>query len=772
MFKLMRRKSFWLGVFILGGLLFAATHFLQKPIVKNTYTGTIDGITLPAKAGKQYLQLYDKNNSLHDVLLKGVNMGIAKPGYFPGETAITKEEYLRWFKDIGSMNANVIRVYTLHPPAFYEALSEYNAKADHPLYVLHGVWVDEEKLTSSGDSYDKDLTKEFIQNIQRTIDVIHGKADIPAQSGHASGKYQADISKYVIGWVLGIEWDPTMVKSTNEKHKGMSDFKGKYFQTEHASPFEDWLASAMDETVAYETDRYSWQRPISFTNWVTTDLLNHPSEPLDQEDMVTVNPNVIKEQPIFHGGSFASYHVYPYYPDFLNYETKYTDYVDSRGEKNSYAGYLHDLKKAHDMPILIAEFGIPSSRGMTHRNLYGLNQGFHSEQEQGTIAAHLFEDIQTEGMAGGLVFSWQDEWFKRTWNTMQLDNPDRRPFWSNAQTGEQQFGLLSFDPGDEKTALYVDGETSDWEKANLSPLPMKTATPVRTLDDYDQQRRIEQWYVSSDERYVYFRIDFGKNDRPFDWSKVGAMILLDTIPDQGQHQIPGGSGLTTEAGIDFVIDLKGPKESRIWVDSYYDPFYFEYGTILNMVPQQAYVNKKNNGTFHKIMLGLNRPMDVPNVRGQTLHLPLDSYETGVLKFGNGNPNSPDFDSLTDVSYDEKEHVVEVRIPWQLLNVKDPSTREIMGDLWKDGLEGSKKISGFKISVLSYRPNNQAAQDTLGGADISYTSSGATNGDLKIKDMYEYQWDKWDFPTYHERLKKSYFIMKDLFQKSDVIASDK
>ena len=28
---------------------------------------------------------------------------------------------------------------------------------------------------------------------------------------------------------------------------------------------------------------------------------------------------------------------------------------------------------------------------------------------------------------------------------MDYDNPDRRPYWSNAQTGEQQFGLLSFD---------------------------------------------------------------------------------------------------------------------------------------------------------------------------------------------------------------------------------------------------------------------------------------------------------------------------------------
>jgi hypothetical protein len=757
------RKRFWLAAAILLVLAGSAVYLLGKP-TPNSCTVTTDGVTIPAKAGEQYLQVY-QNNRWTDLLLKGVNMGIAKPGHFPGETAITKAEYLRWFKEIGAMNANVIRVYTLHPPAFYEALAEYNAKAKQPLYLLHGVWIDEEKLVTSGDAYSQDLNTEYINEIHRTVDVIHGKADLPARPGHASGKYRTDISKYVLGWVLGIEWSPEMVVSTNEKHKGKPDFNGRYFQTEQASPFEAWLASTMDEVAAYETDHYHWQRPVSFTNWVTTDLLKHPSEPMPNEDMVSVNPNVIQAKPLFQAGYFASYHVYPYYPEFLNYETKYTDYVDFRGEKNSYAGYLHDLKQAHRMPVLIAEFGVPGSRGMTHRNVQGWNQGFHSEQEQGNIDAHLFADIVKEGMAGGLVFAWQDEWFKRTWNTMDLDNPDRRPFWSNAQTGEQQFGLLSFDPGAEQTALYVDGETSDWTKAKIPPVPTNSAAPVRKLDDYDTQRQIRQFFVGSDERYVYFRIDFGKDDRPFDWSKTGAMILLDTIPGQGQKHIPGGSGLTTDAGIDFVIDLKGPGESRMWVDSYYDPFYYEYGPLLKMLPLNHYASTKNNGVFDKLQLALNRPLTVPNVRGQTLHLPLDAYETGLLRFGNGNPDSPGFDSLTDVSYNAKEHVVEVRIPWQLLNVKDPSTREIMGDLWKKGLATSEETPGFKIAVLSYRPDKQGGADAPGSADISYAFPGIVNGTLPAKEMFTYQWNKWETPQYHERLKKSYYIIKDLFQKT-------
>ncbi|MBO9598427.1 MAG: hypothetical protein J7559_11510 [Cohnella sp.] len=724
---------------------------------------------MPAIAGKQYLQLFDKNKVPRDVLLKGVNMGIAKPGHFPGETAISKDEYRRWFKDIGAMNANVIRVYTLHPPSFYEALAEYNAKAKHPLYVLHGVWIDEDKLGAAQDVYDPDLNKEFVQEIHRTIDVIHGKADIAAERGHASGRYRADIAKYVIGWVLGVEWDPTIVKATNDKHSGTDDFEGRYFETKQASPFENWLAGTMEETVSYEASRYSWQRPISFTNWVTTDLLDHPSEPLSNEDMVSVNPNIIEPKATLHAGYFASYHVYPYYPDFLNYETKYTEYKNRQGEADSYAGYLNDLRKAHRMPVVVAEFGVPSSRGMTHRNIYGWNQGAHSEREQGEIDARLFEDIRDEGMAGGLVFSWQDEWFKRAWNTMALDDPDRRPYWSNAQTSEQQFGLLSFDPGS-KPAIRVDGDTDDWDEAGIAPAPMRNAGPIKATGENYGAQKLERWYVTSDERYVYFRLDFGHDDQPFDWSKTGVMLLVDTIQDQGQHRLPGGSELETEAGIDFVIDLKGPNESRLVVDSYYDPFYYEYGKLLNLLPKQDHADRINNGVFNRSMLGLNRPLDVPNVHGQTLHLPLDSVETGLLKFGNGNPDHPAFDSLTDVSINDQARTVELRIPWQLLNMKDPSTRQAMGDIWKEGLEAKTIIPSIKIAAVTYRPGRTSNPDEAGGSDLVFSTAGIAGGRLLQRDMAEYAWDAWEVPTYHERLKQSYSILQKVFRTAQPLTT--
>ena len=403
------------------------------------------GMKVIGKSGDEYLQVY-RNGAWEDLLIKGVNMGIAKPGSFPGETKITKQEYARWFDQISDMNANALRVYTIHPPGFYEALYEHNRFAENPIYLFHGVWVNEEVFLEKKNAYDPAVMNDFKEEIQRIIDLIHGNADLEERVGHASGKYVHDLSPYLLGWIIGVEWDPEGVVGTNEKNPNKTSYDGTYIMTENASPFESWLAEMMDFTATYEAEHYEWQHPMSFTNWVTTDLLQHPAEPDENEDLVSVNPNVIKSKEIFFPGLFASYHIYPYYPDFLNYEEKYVEYIDHRGKKNNYAGYLHDMKENHDMPLLVAEFGIPASRGLTHENVYGFDQGNHSEQEQGQYVKSLFEDIVEEEMAGGLVFSWHDEWFKRTWNTMDYDHPDRRPFWDNIQTNEQHFGLLSFDP--------------------------------------------------------------------------------------------------------------------------------------------------------------------------------------------------------------------------------------------------------------------------------------------------------------------------------------
>ncbi len=690
---------------------------------------------LTSKVGKDKLQIY-KDGKWEDFLIKGVNIGISKPRYFPGEAAITKEEYTRWFQYIGEMNANAVRVYTLHPPAFYQALYDYNKKAKNPIYLFHGVWIDQTNLVKYQDTYNKAVTDQFKQSIADTIDVIHGNIDIPKKPGHASGSYTADISPYVIGWIIGVEWDPHVVKNTNDKNKRIPQINDKYFSTKQASPFEIWLAQMMNYTTAYEMNKYQWQRPVSFINWVTTDLIKHPSEPYPDEDLVSVNPNHISITKDNKGGYFASYHIYPYYPDFLNYEPKYVQYIDKEGSKNSYAGYIHDLHSIHNMPILIAEFGVPSSRGMTHENIDGMNQGFISEKAQGEIDTKLFKNIVDEGLAGGLIFNWQDEWFKRTWNTMDYDDPNRRPFWYNAQTNEQHFGLLSFDPGMTQK-ISIDGQKKDWEKLQISPAYNKTNNAV-----------IDNLYATSDDGYLYLRIDYKKTYLAID--KINTKILVDTIDDQGNKTIPDVNALTLNFGIDFLIDINNHSKSRVLVDSYYDTFYYKYTHEKLYLKPLDYPNTKNNGIFDPIQLTLTKGFTIPTLNK---NVPFKSYETGKLLEGITDPKSSQYNSLADYYIDKQANVIELRIPWALLNIKDPSQRQIMGDIWKNGLTSHEITKGIRLGVIAYDNEHKKILATL---------PRTHNNMLQEKDFYLYTWQKWDKPEYHERLKKSYDIIKKAF----------
>jgi hypothetical protein len=136
--------------------------------------------------------------------------------------------------------------------------------------------------------------------------------------------------------------------------------------------------------LSYEVDTYNTLRPIAYTNWPTLDPLDHPTEATTHEeaywrkrsgrrstakkleyenDAVGLDPNLVRATAMNSAGWFASYHAYPYYPDFMNLDPGYRRARSSEGPSN-YFGYLQALIAHHEsMPTLIAEYGVPSSRG-------------------------------------------------------------------------------------------------------------------------------------------------------------------------------------------------------------------------------------------------------------------------------------------------------------------------------------------------------------------------------------------------------------------------
>ncbi|HSR03239.1 MAG TPA: hypothetical protein VLM88_01450 [Proteiniclasticum sp.] len=192
-------------------------YFILNPQTYEPEIETIDGISRSAKLEENRFQVL-QGGEWKDLVIKGVNIGMTRPGTWPGEAGITYIEYYRWLEMIGDMNANTIRIYTIHPPAFYDALYDYNLHHQEKIYLFHGVWIDEEPLVESLDVFGENSYKPFKDEIIRVVDLIHGNASLPARQGHASGSYTKDVSPYVIGWILGIEWFPEMVLNVNEVH--------------------------------------------------------------------------------------------------------------------------------------------------------------------------------------------------------------------------------------------------------------------------------------------------------------------------------------------------------------------------------------------------------------------------------------------------------------------------------------------------------------------------------------------------------------------------
>lgn len=619
-----------------------------------------------------------------ETFVTGINIGLGKPGYYPGDISISKQEYLKWFFQITEMKVNIIRVYTLQSPDFYEALLEFNRYAKDPLYLIQGAYVNEALIEKERDMWNKYIYKDFSTETKNVIDAVHGNADIKAVKGHASGVYNKDVSAYVISYLLGIEFDGETVTKTNTDNTDKASFKGKYLYTKSgAKPFEAMLASIGDFAIEYETEKYSSQKMIAFSNWPTADPLEHPNEPEEMNVMDGFDVEQIGSTDQFVPGMYASYHVYPYYPDFLNYEdqmqfideskmtaAQYKDLEDS----NPYRQYLARLNQHHKGPVVITEFGVPTSRGVTHEDLSrGFNQGGISEEKQGEMTISMLEDIEKAGLNGGVIFAWQDEWFKRTWNTMEQNTNDGRIRWHDVQTSEQNFGLLSYDP----------------LKRDYAEKPLL-------------EKKEFQLYTTYDEEYLWIKIV----KDGLDVNKEKLQLLIDTKNDRKAE---------------FVLQLDGKNNTRIQVRSDYDPFAFLFSRQINLASDQEYRN---------IHLRLRNRIYLPQ---DDLIVEPSYYETGKLVYGEEQGD-----------FYQTGNTIEIKIPWLLLNVSDPSMKMVLGDF------------------------NRMSTEFVAGSELpSVKTSGISLG-LKLNEsekdedvqLVEFSWDAWEEPKYEERLKDSYYYIKE------------
>lgn len=672
----------------------------------------------------------DCGNGYEPFEIKGVNMGSGEPGDWSTDFDIDKKTYLRWFHYIKEMGANTIRVYTVQQDVFYKAFYEFNQNNPDPLYLIHGVWVNDYIQNSHRDAYDRDFYDVFLENCKTMIDVIHGnkKISLGRMASAGSGNYLKDISPWVIGYILGVEWEDLTVAYTDDTYAGQeryTSYQGKYLYTSaEATPFETMLCRVGDKVIEYGSKRYKTQKLVAFSNWPTTDPFDYPERIRDFfMKCASVDVEHIKAGDAFLSGQFVSYHVYPYYPDYLDYIDDWTpfgigdpaEYIAENGNRNTYRAYLSMLTSYHTMPVVISEFGVSTGRGMAQRDAnLNRNQGNMSEKEQGQALVDCYEDIKASGCAGSCVFTWQDEWFKRTWNTMYAVDLTRTPYWSDYQTNEQYFGLLSFDPGKEESVCYVDGDISDWEEKD------------RVIENGNLSLSVQY-----DEKFIYFLVE-----KPgYDPENDVLYIPVDLTPQSGSAYCKE-QNLLLGRPADFLIVLDGKENSRILVQERYEALRSTYAKQVYDFDPYATGNVPDvdSPLFVPVHMILQTATALIYNDNQAM---AETYETGALRYGNANPQSPDFDSLAD--YIINGDFVELKLPWQLLNFADPSRMLIHDDYYN---------GNYGVEYIQIKEMYLGVSDGTDEARVPFSPVALEGWGNQV--------------TYHERLKSSYYILQALW----------
>jgi hypothetical protein len=641
---------------------------------------------VPFKTTADHIEMFTESG-YRPLILKGINLGSSPPGTFPGEIgyAITADIYEDWIKKIGEAGFNSIRIYTLHPPVFYEKLANYNNRhpAD-PILLFQGIWLDEVDVPSDPQQWNLILREPAFKNgIHEITDCVHGNKSIALRPGRAYGDYKTDISRWIAGFIIGREISPQEITVTNTNNSSITDYSGTQFSITGGSAADVFATRMLDETASYEHQKYFMVRPVSMSSWPTLDPLTHPSETHTDEDKEMIDIEKISRENS-QAGLFATYHAYPYYPNFISDQPSYRVFSDGDGP-DSYLGYLYDLKNHYSgVPLVIGEFGVPSSWGSAHQSYSNMNHGGYSEIQQGQKDMRLMHNIIDAGCAGGFMFAWMDEWFKPTWIVQYLEaygfNSDgttipTRQLWHNLCSPEQNFGLIRFD---QTNTLPFVGYSLD-----------KTDGPVTKVE------------ATNDNRYFFLNVE--TSDVLSEGDTV--MVAFDTyLSSLGESKLPNGKVLSHRS--EFMCQaVIGSDTALHFVTQAYDMNGLTPRFNLSDPLIQKYRSTVTDGAPWEVMQWTN-----------------DEYAKTTQDIGRmPMEHASDFTEGQRTAVAWNGNHIRLRIPWTMLYYYDPTRMAVIdGAVSGDG--------GYTFTIQNSQSDGIAISVYCKGSLVSTTD--------------RYNWDSW------------------------------
>jgi len=362
------------------------------------------------------------------------------------------------------------------------------------------------------------------------------------------------------------------------------------------------------------------------------------------------------------------------------------------------------------MPVICVGFGFSSARAPQREGQPPL-----TEQQQGRAMANMVTQLEERGWAGSVIAGWQDAWERRTWNTTFMSNPWRYQYWHNLQSIAQGYGLMAFDPGETERPVLLDGRADEWDISHL----VHRAGGIDIYAQYTYQGL-----------YLLLR---GEAVHP----RYTLHLPIDVTPLSGTS---AHNGMEFERPANFLLRVSGRQNTSLLVNRRYHATYQRF--YHEMTGQNPFVGVPcawesafvpiTLAVQHNVVLDTEDFVRLTEEKKELLRL--RSWDTGRLTHGIGDPNSPRFNSLADFIFGE--NLVEIRLPWSLLNFFDPSLMQVHDDYFVQfGVRGLG-IDSIYIGV--------AVQDA-----VAQMSPIALDG-----------WGR-NVQT-HERLKQSYFIMQELW----------
>jgi len=636
--------------------------------------------------------------------LRGVEIVPSFPGNLAWDFAATYDDYHRWFEQISEMNANSIYVSTIMDAAFYRAFYDFNRTNEQPLFLLQGV-----------SGYDH---SSLSNSLREAIDIIHGNR-INFLNRDGIEVFMSNISPWVVGLVVGSEWDADLVTFMNHFDPNMPDyFEGEFFSSAYgASRFEVLLAQIMDGAVTYETRRYKAQRPIGFISNPSIDFLDYYwMYAMQLRKYVELDHENIIASEDARAGMFAAYRLFYFTDDFstrLSQEQK--DEIAPILSTLNYGcfmdGYLDLLNRYHSMPVIATGFGVSSSRAPRLMDTVPL-----TEREQGIGIAEMAMQIEQAGWGGAFISTWQDSWERRTWNTIFSSDPWRYHYWHNLQGIDQAYGLMAFDPGLYSRPVVLDGTVNGWFESQF-------------VHEYQGIKIYAQYTPQG----LYLML-YGEGVNPHNT----LYVPLDIMPHSGTFTF---NDRTFERSANFMLVISGTHNTRLLTTQRNNAMFQRFALDIHNINPYIRIPSQWGSEFEPIIVATQNTYIIDS--SDFLRLSEEGHElrhmryavTGSLTHGIGDPSSPNFNSLADFAFGE--NVVEVRIPWMLLNFYDPSQMYVHDDYFEHFGVEAIRISEMYIGI--------AARNEYVAPMSPVPLQGWRNT-----------------VEFHERLKQSYFIIQEMW----------